>query len=233
MSYASEVTADTPVAWYRCDEASGNIQDSSGNGNHATTTVGAGSATYQETGALTSEPSSKSIKVTDFAFSIPDHATLDTGDTHTLECWVRFNSIPASGYTTLMTKQSGMYELRCDTSGNILIIREGVTIIATSTVSLSADGNFHHIVWTKSGATNVLYIDKVDRTGSVTNDTLVNNDQTLRVMGYFDSTNDLDGWMDEIAIYSTALTSGRVTAHYDAAFATTPKLRVVTSSLRW
>ena len=35
MTYSSEVMADAPVVYYKLDETSGSPQDSSGNGNHA------------------------------------------------------------------------------------------------------------------------------------------------------------------------------------------------------
>lgn len=47
MAYSDEVTADSPVGWWKLNEASGNFADSSGNGNAMTVT---GSPTRSQTG---------------------------------------------------------------------------------------------------------------------------------------------------------------------------------------
>ena len=86
MSYFDEVMADSPVAYYRMDEASGLIQDSSGNGNNATVLNGT-TPTYSEPGALESDPASTSIDFDltfDTYFDIPSDITLDLGDVLTL-----------------------------------------------------------------------------------------------------------------------------------------------------
>ena len=74
-AYATEVVADSPAAYYRMQEASGLIQDSSGNANHAS--ASGGTATYQQTSPVVSDASAKAISFSgDDYFSIPDHATL-------------------------------------------------------------------------------------------------------------------------------------------------------------
>ena len=76
---------------------------------------------------------------------------------------------------------------------------------------------WHHLVVTKSGASVHLYQDGVEVTGTVTNRTLTNGTAQL-VLGARRGTASafLDGLLDEVAIYKTALTPAQVAAHYAA-----------------
>jgi hypothetical protein len=58
------------------------------------------------------------------------------------------------------------------------ILRSGTANIGASTVAVHDDA-WHHVVWTKSGATKVIYIDGVDRTGWITDSTATNPTQVI------------------------------------------------------
>jgi hypothetical protein len=58
-----------------------------------------------------------------------------------------------------------------------------------------------------------MYIDGVDRTGTVTNFTAVNTDFPVRI-GANNGPEFLDGWMDEVAVYPTAISAARALDHY-------------------
>jgi PKD repeat protein len=76
-----------------------------------------------------------------------------------------------------------------------------------------------HVVYAKSGATSKLYISGVDRTGVVTDATMVNNAVGI-LIGAFRLIPSPDqafhGTIDEVAIYNYAMTSAQVAAHYAA-----------------
>lgn len=224
MSYASEVLADAPAVYYRMDEASGNPQDSSGHARHVTATSGGAGFTYSEPGAIASDPTSKSIKFQADAFSTPD-VGLDFADVFTIECWVKANSLAAQAF--LLTKQDNAYELALNTDGTLTLNKSAVGDVVTSTLALTVDGAFHHIVVSRNAATaTVLYIDAVDRSGTVSATTFADNANTLRLGGLTDTLAPLNGWLDEIALYSTALSAARVSAHYAAA-------QTPTASVAW
>jgi hypothetical protein len=220
MSYASEVLADSPAAYYRMDEASGLIQDSSGNANHATATAGAGSATYAEPGAIASDPSSKSILFNpNFRFEVPDHASLDLGDSFTIELWWRFDVNAREQWP--ISKGPGGYELRINSDDTFALVKAATSLTVTSTVAIPDDAAFHHIVATKDGSTVKLYLDGVDVTGTVDNSTYADTTDALFIGGYDAGSNQfLDGWLDEVAIYDAALSASRVAAHFAAAQST-------------
>lgn len=211
MSWASEVLADSPVAWFRLGEA---------RGTSATDAVGGAAGTYVG-GVTLGQPSllagDPSDTCADFNGStglveIADRAELDFGDVFTLECWFQLDTGGAN--RTLFGKGMNAPVWRL-TSGNQLRIRKnGVADVATTTTTLST-GTTYHAVVTKSGPTTRLYVDAVDVTGTVTDSTCTNN-TTAAQIGAANSSDFFDGRIDEFAIYSTALSSARVLAHYQA-----------------
>lgn len=218
------------------DEASGNIQDSSGNGNHqigAETGGGTGFLTYQQSGAIRTDTSSTSIRATPpYVAEIADATSLNLADVCTLECWLKFAVAPSTE-TFILSKQTNGYELRHTSTGALRLTKADVATICDSTVVIPNDGNFHHCVATKNGTAAHLYLDGVDVTGTVDTGVspLANTGLQLRVFGYFDGLPSINGYLDEVALYATDLTQARVQAHYAAASGVAIAGRI--NSLSW
>jgi hypothetical protein len=227
MSYSDEVLADTPDAYWRLED----MTDSSGNGRTLTNNGSVATAAS----LLGSDPSTFSREFTGSDTQVLD--TADFGgayDTGSFEAWFSIDTLPAGGsYRTILTKATNGPQIAIGGTEGLIIVKDGVGIVAASTLSI-VTATTYHCVWTKSGATNVLYIDGVDRTGSVTNQTMTDNVSNWRV-GRGQTTQAWDGLIDEVAIYPTALSQARVQAHYEAgiAAAEAPTLRLVTSGMRW
>jgi Concanavalin A-like lectin/glucanases superfamily len=232
VSYSSEVLADSPVGYWRHDESSGELQDSSGNARHADTHFGLGSLTYSQTGAIASDPSSTSIRYNPgVEFNIPDEAALDFTSTCSLEAWVKLN---VTGTRPIMGKGSNGYYMDIDSSSSnhLRVNKQDAAVLADSSIAITNDGFFHHCVFTRSGTTLNLYIDGIDRTGSVFSTVdFVATTQGLRIGGDGNGVVNMDGWLDEVAVYSTQLSAARVLAHYNAAVTTGKVLG--TAALSW
>lgn len=213
-TYADEVLSDLPAAYWRMNDPLSFPNDWSGNAHHVTSI--AGSPAYSIASAIPSDATDTAISLPAFgdSFSVPDHADLDLGDVFTIEGWVKRTVNDANAHA-LVSKQTGAYYLRIATDDTLNLLRSATTDICHSTVTITDTTNWHHVVATKSGSTVHLYIDGVDVTGSVTNDTCANNASALLIG------NDASGGenfgaivLDEIAVYPTALTAARVRAHY-------------------
>lgn len=84
--YVAAVLADAPVAYYKCDEGSGLLQDSSGNGKHTTTTrTGTGPSVGYGWGGP-GDTSVRAIQSINTCFVVPS-AVMSAQDNWTLECW--------------------------------------------------------------------------------------------------------------------------------------------------
>lgn len=231
MSYSTEVLADTPGAYFRMHEASGLIQDSSGNANHAVGTHGAASFTYSQAGGIPSDASNNSILFNASAFGTNDHATLDLADIFTLEAWVKLNGSGLDG--GIVSKQNNAYYMRI-VADKLEVLKSNAVLMSTSTSTIPTSG-WHHLVATKSGATVKLYIDNVDVTGTVTNATCIDGSSGLQIGSDLTTTEYFDHYLDEVAVYPTALSIARIAAHFNAATSAgaAPTLRVMRSNLRW
>ena len=150
-----------------------------------------------------------------------DTVNFEFGDVVTCEAWINRNNTAPGSFGGIMAKAGGAYYLRLNqTTGQIEFAKQGTVSIVGSTQNVPLTG-WHHVVATKNGSTTKLYLDGVDVTGTVANQTLANNGAFL----FFGSRNDsnfggaepFSGFLDEIAVYNVAITAATVAAHYAAA----------------
>lgn len=213
MAYADEVLADSPAGYWRLGEPSGATAfDETANANDGTYTLTA----YGEPGLIGDDPDT-SVRL-DRALAgerveVPDDATLDFGDTFTLECWFKRETI--SETMGLLDKGSNGFFLIIASDNHLMFGKRGVTVI-TDGPTITDVSSPHHVVVTKNGATTKVYLDGVDVTPSVTNDTIANTAAVLFIGQTIGGNEYWDGWLDEVAVYPTALSAGRVLAHYNA-----------------
>jgi len=117
---------------------------------------------------------------------------------------------------TIMQKGTGAYQFGFYNNkiGLYKYTGSGVgTIIAQSTGTQTDTTAFHHYVATKNGATVKIYVDGVDVTGTVSNQTLTNTASVLRFSGT-SATERLNGYADEIAVYNQVLSATTIGYHY-------------------
>jgi RHS repeat-associated protein len=208
-TYPSQVLADAPSAYLRLNETnSSTAVDATGNGHNGTF--------YN--GAQLGVPGSTDLAARLDGVDDDIEATggLSMNDTFTLEAWVKLN---ASGVSQrIFDRGSGTAALEINSGGALTLVDAGVGNVVSATRTLTADGVFHQLVATKSGSSVHLYIDGSDVTGTVTNLTFptVNTGFILGRTSQGGGEH-LNGDIDEVAIYPTALSAARVSAHYAAA----------------
>ena len=209
LSYHEVVLADSPVAYYRMSEGGGLVlNDSSGNGRNG---AYAGGVTLAQPGAIVrSDDSAARFNGGTGRATVVDQAGLDLGDTVTVEAWVK--AAVAGQTAVIVEKGTNAYFLGLS-AGAPLWAKSGVANIATATVTLD-DLQWHHVVATKATTTNKIYVDGVDVTGAVTNAALADTAVDLQIAQLANGTIRFNGWLDEVAIYGTALSAARVTAHF-------------------
>jgi len=222
VSYSSEVLADAPKAWYRMQEASGLIQDSSGNAMHATSQVS--TPTYGQASPITTDATAKSILFGSAQnFQIPDNNLLDVGDTFTVEAWYKRTSATNATNESWIDRGTAAFKLLVTGTtdqppGNILVAtKPGTADFWTSSVGVG-DTNWHYIVFTKSGSTRKWYLDAIENTGASGTDQTCATTATALFIGSSRNSDDFaKGLLTEVALYSTVLAADRIAAHYYAA----------------
>jgi RHS repeat-associated protein len=222
-AYADAVFQDSPVGYWRLDEPAGDASVIDWSGNDVSASV------LTPTGAVRAEPGALADLdlATKFLGSpagyvkVLDDPVIRVNDTFTLETWVRRLDLTARDMAIFNDFGSGFW-LRIRSDNKLELLGNGPgTSIAQSTTTI-ADTNWHHIAATKSGATVKLYIDGVDRTGTVTNQTLVSSTQGFDIGLTDGGIQPFYGWIDEATLYPSALTQTRIQAHYTAASTTMP-----------
>ncbi len=155
---------------------------------------------------------------TNEALTVSDDPALDLGDSFTVELWLKRERTAAT--ETLIAKgpdTSDAYYIYLDTDDKVRLWRIGAPSgdVLVSTIAIT-DTNWHHVVFTKDGATASCYIDGADRSGAFQNKTFVDNTGTLNIAQESSGVYNFQGSLDEIALYQYALTPGQVAAHYEA-----------------
>lgn len=144
-------------------------------------------------------------------FLVGSVPVLNLGDVFTLEAWIRRGSL---GEQVIVQKQgSGAYQMDISPTNRLRLVRAGILVIVESTIQILDLVNPHHVVATKNGVDVHLYIDGVDVTGTVTNQTFTNTASSL-VIGRGIGLR-FNGVIDEVALYATALAPANVLKHFN------------------
>lgn len=225
--YETTILADSPVRYWRMNDASGTAMiDSSGNGFDGTYT---NSPTLNQTSLL---PNGQGASAR-YASASSQYATVtDTVatrlTTYSIEAWVKFNTVTFNSQAVTCKLPAGdspaSYTNQLYMGGsnqmNIGVNRAGANFYNVGTGLPLSSGAAHHFVATVASTAGVnptldIYQDGVLAASSTDSSGLaMYTDATgWRLAG--DSTF-LDGWLQEVAVYDYALSSTQVANHYAA-----------------
>lgn len=212
---------DNLKGYWKLDEASGNSQDSSGNGEHLTNTNTATFGTGKINNGTILNGTDQCHKILDSSI-----ASIGTGSAFSVQAWFKADTItsihfPVSGSTAnnsvgypycMWIEGTTVSFMTWNTTGNWLQV---ISSVAIST------GNWYHCVLVKeSNSSWKIYVNgtvtasTATRSGTLTGQTGLavgaNDGGTAGMGGYF------DGMVDEVAIWDRALTSDEVTELYNS-----------------
>jgi hypothetical protein len=213
--YHEEVLADSPLLYLRFEEPSGATCANSGSlGGNATAQ---GTYTRNVAGGAAGLGVAITLNgATSDYVSYPHAASLSLTGDFTYECWVK------SAYTAvrqcLMSKGIGSYSIHLETDRRLLVIASTVAVLHQASGAVPNDGNWHHVVVTRVGNTYTVYINGVATTDTSSQPIAATTSdfQIGRELTSGGSQRPLVGSIDEVAVYNTALSAGRIAAHYAA-----------------
>jgi Concanavalin A-like lectin/glucanases superfamily len=218
LTYHEQVLAASPAAYWRLGETSGTS---------AADETGANPGTYNnvllgEPSALSSDSNpSASFSGTQSYVRVPASPSLDMTSAVTVELWAKRRTI--GGYQVLVGKPGNgqskfeNYALWLAPSNKYTAyFGNGSTSVAVQTPAIT-DTNWHYVVATYNGSRARIYLDGVlkqdiPQTLQMTANTLPLNIGRANNGTYF-----FNGWLDEVAIYPTALPAQTIVAHYQRA----------------
>lgn len=214
MSLLDECLADSPAGLWMMDTT----EDYSAN----TNTLTFNGTTLVDSIIPSVASQARSFNGSSDRATAADHATLDLGDVFTAEAWVKLDVLPgAFAVANIFDKGSGGMQVDFHTDASTCrwnLSRQDTVGIVESTVSPVTSVVYHHAV-TKNGATVNQYVNGVDVTGTVTNSTVPSTAFSLFIGCSYALNQFLDGTMQGLALYPTALSQARVIAHYNAGIA--------------
>lgn len=226
--YRTTVLADSPLFYARLDELSGSvITDSSGNGFNGTYQSG---VTYGIASPI--ETDATSLATSGAVGSVNASGILDVRSNFTWEAW-------GFGEGALICR-SGQFGLA---QTNVLGFDEGAArfylYIGGVRYTCVSDGlvpsTWYHLVGVRNGTSMLLYVNGILAASPTTipsGDIAFAFGETAFFLGRAASANTShSSGTDEPAIYGTALSSGRVLAHYEAAKASLPLRATITINL--
>jgi hypothetical protein len=222
--YETEVLADSPAGYWRLGEANGATT--------ATARSGTPNGTYTNSptlgvGSLVGDTdTAASLDGVDDYINFGDNFDYSGTASFTTEFWINPTAATASYRRILSKEESGgrgwHYELDNNTAGTpnrVYFCREDASNVddcaSTGSTGLQA-GTWYHIVSTYDGSNLRIYINgsliaTTPSTRSIENHTL-----PLRLGSGSSGADFLGGVVDEVAIYSSALSLARIQAHYNA-----------------
>ena len=221
MAYSDEVLADSPLAYWRLGESSGTtIGDSSGNTRDGTY---AGTYTLGATGLLGGD-SDTAVSATSGVGSVTAASWMNVSGAVSLECWFKTTT---SGVLGLIGRTNAGTWGESDTNTARIYLNNGTLVFQVfssswtpaftlQTTTTYHEGIRHHVVGTWDGSTAVLYVDGASVVSTSASFTMASSSSLPFYLGKMAGFFSYAGTLDEVAYYSTALSSTRVGAHFSA-----------------
>ncbi|AQP46315.1 hypothetical protein BW730_00745 [Tessaracoccus aquimaris] len=218
-AYGAAVYADDPDLFWRLEESAGTTANDSGRSlNPGTYRSG---VSQGATGVLTGTKAAQFDGSDDVVFS---NAQFSNPTQYSTEAWFKTTTTSGGkiiGFGNAQQGQSSNYDRHVymlDNGHLVFGVWTG-TMNTIETATAFNDGGWHHVVATQSGAGMRLYVDG-DLQGTNQQAESQPYDGYWRVGGdtrWGGSSDYFNGVIDEVAVYSGALSASRVAAHYAAA----------------
>jgi hypothetical protein len=195
-------------------------------GTTAADQLGANPGTYMngvllnQPGALTSEldPSASFNGINNYV-TVPDSNSLDMTRAVTVEFWAKRAAVSGTYQVVVGKPGDGQsknenYAVWLSTSNVYQAYFGNGTTYATVSTPAVKDTNWHYILATDDGSSVKIYLDGVLKASASTTLALTPNTKPLNVARANNNAYFFNGSLDEVAIYSYALSAAQVQAHY-------------------
>lgn len=229
-SYPRAVLADSPVAFWRLNEAHPptTVYDE-----HTTVAASArdGTATNGPTGQALAGPCGDGYFGMEFQsasseyVAVADNAALRGFSAITLECWYYITALPGAiqiFFAKATSAGLGDYAIGINAANQLFVRYRNAIAMQTNASSITPTvGAWTHVVWTRDATANFTqswYVNGAlaETAGSSLALDLIST-QPLAIAAYNNPSNYFNGYLCNVAIYGSALSAAQVKAHYRAA----------------
>lgn len=226
--YSGLVMMDAPVSYWRLGEAAGvgtaTALGSCGAGCNGTYT---NSPTRAQSGAISTDTDTAvsftgADSGTNQMVSVTTPASLNINAAVSVEAWIKPTSLPSSSATIIRCGVSTdtQYGLSIASDGSVVYTYyDGAFKTYSSAASAISTGAYQHVVLTRqsNGTTYSIYVNGTAVVSGASAGTTpsVAGAPSCNIGATTASTNQFTGSIDEVAVYSYALSYGQIKAHYD------------------
>lgn len=211
--YRDTVLADSPRGYWRLGETIGTIAADAAGTSAGTYLSG---VTLAQPGAITGDlDTSARLDGFNDAVRIPNSSALNSASAFSLEAFVRPGALP--GTTATIMRKDQQYLLRLTSQGNLIfrVWKSGEHELSTASGVVATDG-WSHIVATYDGAAMRIYVNgRLRATMSLSAPAATSTSDLY--LGASINYDWLAGYLDDVAVYTRALSAGDVERHYAAA----------------
>lgn len=219
--YAQTVLSDSPLAYYRLGEPSGygitTAYDWGGNAYNGTIT---GGVTLGETGALYNDSNTAMLFDGSTGYISLPTATNGNGlGALSVEGWFNLSTASLGSFTGLIesgaeASNTGFLLFWSGTSTLIFSVGNGTTHARASLATTATANTWLHVVGTYDGANVRLYVNGALVAGPTSLTGSISASAAPVIAGSTGHTTLFPGTIDEVAIYASALSATRISAHY-------------------
>lgn len=211
---------DSLVSYWKLDESSGNPADSVGTNTLTNeNTVSFSAQLINNGGDFGSTNTTK-------AFSRSDSLGLSYTSNFSYSAWFKLDTAPSSAFENILyikdSSASGFYSrvFYGDSAGTKTLYAQRLTNAAVTSSTTITTGTWHHFVYTFDGTTMLLYYDGslLINGGTQSGSVSTSGNAAVFAIGRERIPGDGGFWkgkVDEVGVWSRALTSGEVTSLYN------------------
>jgi hypothetical protein len=213
--YAAAVLSDGATGYWRLGEASGTTAANAVSGGSAGTYKN--SPTLGQPSLLPGDAANTSVRFngTSQSVAIPFNAGVDASTAVTVEAWIKPNALPATGRWASVATKPESFTLQF--SGDQLeftIIQNGVRQRMRAPSGTIVAGQVYHVIGTYDGKQSKLYVNGKLVPARTLTGAISQNPQGFNIGSWDGASEFFNGWIDDVAVYKSALTQTQVNNHY-------------------
>ncbi|MFL5901604.1 MAG: LamG-like jellyroll fold domain-containing protein, partial [Solirubrobacterales bacterium] len=220
--YSNVVLSDGPSGYWRLGETSGTTASDAAGANPGSYKNG---ALLGQASLLPADSANRSVRfdgINDYV-AIPSSSSLSPASKVSVEAWIKPNALPGAGNFASVASKPESYSLQFNGSRlEFTIIQSGIRRRLQAPAGAIAVGQAYHVLGTYDGTTQRLYVNGAEVAGTPLTGGIAANSNALNIASWNGGSEPFNGTIDDLAVYTNALSAARVAAHYQAALGGPP-----------
>ena len=220
--YSNTVLGDGPAGYWRLGEASGSTAVDASGGDNGSFVNG---PVLGQASLLPGDSANRSVRFdgTNDRVRVPSSGSLSPATGVSVEAWIKPAALPPSGsFDSILTKAES-YSLQFNGPRlEFTIIQNGTRRRLQAVAGAIVAGQTYHVVGTYDGTTQRLYVNGAQVASAALSGAISTNLRPVTIASWSGGSEFLSGTVDEAAVYTTALSAARVSAHRQAGIGAPP-----------